>query len=383
MKDNPLSKEMAAAIQVRLPKTALRLADKMRYVDDRCRIFRRGGLVRSLTERRRGPLRVAGIATSRRHIPAFGGVLYGVVAVSQTMVLEDNHVHQMQWESRVLIDDLDWLSYRQRLRWKEYSVMYQLLVALLERDPGIELILVNNPLLVSPREIAVGTDDEQIQMEWEDLRIQMSEFWTYYQDRLYPRSGAGPALVSISQRPVTAILTALYKGESNATPDDVSDQVIALINEEWLDIRQIGSSRFLLRLMTPRTRSAAFLYSYLGVDSRCEPEPLRRTGLIGMYVRAGLRAPVWQLEFVGGYYDWTPATLDELTRDIISATLFDHTRSLPLPIWYAVQAAKLPKGYLEFYRRAALNEMPQVIEEVAAGIEETGLLGEDWLTPAD
>ena len=33
MQNNPLSKEMAAAIQVRLPKTALRLADKMRYVE--------------------------------------------------------------------------------------------------------------------------------------------------------------------------------------------------------------------------------------------------------------------------------------------------------------------------------------------------------------
>jgi hypothetical protein len=383
MRDNPLSKEMSAAIQVRLPKTALRLADKMRFVDDRCALFREGGLVRSLNERRYGPLRVAGVATGRSYIPAFGGVLYGVVAVSQTMLLEDKHVRQMEWDSRVLIDDLDWLSYRQRLRWKEYGVMYQLLAALLDQDTGLDLILVNNALLISPREITIGTDDEQIQQEWEDLKIQMTEFWTHYRDRLYPRGGAGPALVSIGQRPATAILTALYKGGANATPDEVSEEVITLITEEWLDIRQIGSSRFLNRLMAPQTRSAAFLYTYLGVDSRCEPDLLRRVGLTGMYVRAGLRAPLWQLEFVGNYDDWTPSTLDELARDVISATLFDHTRSMPLPLWYALQACKFPKGYLEFYRRAAWAEMPHIIEDVEAGIEGTNMLNEDWAVDSE
>ena len=96
-----------------------------------------------------------------------------------------------------------------------------------------------------------------------------------------------------------------------------------------------------------------------------------------MYVRAGLRSPVWQLEFAGGYYDWTPPTLDELAQDVVEATLFDHTRSLPLPLWYARQAAEFPKGYLEFYRRAALTRMPQVVEEVAIGIDEVDLLDED------
>lgn len=370
MSDNPLSKEMAAAIQIRLPKTALRLADKIRYVDDRCEVLRQGGLVRSLPHHARGALRVAGVATARRSMPAFGGILYGVLAVSQTMGLDGEHVNQMRWNTRVQIDDMDWLSYQQRLRWREYGVMYDLLTALLDQEPGLELILVNIPLLITPREIAVGTDDEQIQQEWEELRAKMSAFWTQYQGRLYPRGGSGPALVSISHRPATAIMTALHQGGSNASPDVLSDDLLALIEHEWLEIRQIGSSRFLTRLMEPQTRSAAFLYSFLGVDPRCEPEPLRRTGLTGMYLRVGARAPVWQLEFVGGYYDWTPATLDELAGDIARATLFDHTRSLPLPLWYALQAARFPKGYLEFYRRAALAEMPRVVDDVVSGIED-------------
>ncbi len=87
MKSTQLSQSIAAAMQLRLPSTAGRVARKMRYIDEVAPRFRAGGLIRDVPETRFEQLWAVGVASVSNSIPAFGGVLYGAAALRQDVNL--------------------------------------------------------------------------------------------------------------------------------------------------------------------------------------------------------------------------------------------------------------------------------------------------------
>ena len=73
----------------------------------------------------------------------------------------------------------------------------------------------------------------------------------------------------------------------------------------------------------------------------------------------GYRSPVWQIETLGPPDRWTPEALDRLAATVSTLTLYDHPRTLPLPLWYAKRFARVPEKLLYGYRAA----MTQVLRE--------------------
>ena len=122
-----LSKEIAAAMSLRMPGTVGKIAHKMRYIEAKASKFAHGGAIRSIPSLQFDRVRSVGISSVSNWLPAFGGVLYGVAALRQDVTVAGNQIVSTFQDSRVEVNDTNYLETKQRLAWREYILVYELL----------------------------------------------------------------------------------------------------------------------------------------------------------------------------------------------------------------------------------------------------------------
>ena len=192
MKRVEMSRALTAAMSLRLPGTAGKLANKMRYVDSKGPLFHDGGLIRNITQGKHEKVYAVGISSKSKSMPALGGLLYGAAALRHDLVVANNEVSEGQQDSRVDINDMNFLGASERLVWKEFILVYRLLSDLMSSDTKPDIIFVDIPLLVSRAEQSVFLEEEDVQEiddvqpdntyhkklieETQQLRVQMDEY---------------------------------------------------------------------------------------------------------------------------------------------------------------------------------------------------------------
>lgn len=386
MKSIELAQSIAAAMQLRLPGTAGRVARKMRYIDEIAPSFRAGGLVRDVPEAHFERVWAAGIATASNSIPAFGGVLYGAAALRQDVNLVEGKATPSYQDSQVDVADMTFVQVSNRLVWKEYRLAYSLLEELFEEATLPDLILLDLPLLVVRGLHVAALADEDVRDEWNDLLELMTRFWGRYAERCFPSNPDGPLVGHLGRRHFGAILTAIQADGVKGAVDPVTPELAQLVADEWADLRRAGVTRVLRGLLRPGKRTAAYPYAALGRDVlRAAPRLLGEQGLIGFHMQVGYRTPVWQVETLGPPDRWLSEALDRLAAMLVYLTLHDHPGALPLPLWYAMRLVKIKDKLLYGYRAA----MTQMLREQSVdrawleGVEEfgEGMTGLEWEMP--
>jgi len=186
MKSIQLSQSIAAAMQLRLPGTAGRVARKMRYIDKVAPRFRAGGLIRAVPEMCFERLWAVGVASVSNSIPAFGGVLYGAAALRQDVNLVDGKATPSYQDSQVDVADMTFVQTSNRLIWKEYRLAYSLLEALFEETTLPDLIVLDLPLLIVRGLHVAALADDDVRDEWNDMLELITRFWGRYAARCFP-----------------------------------------------------------------------------------------------------------------------------------------------------------------------------------------------------
>ena len=148
MKSIELSRALAAAMSLRLPGTVGKVANKMRYIDSKAPLFVEGGIIRSIESQRFDRVYAAGVSSKSRSMPALGVILYGAAALRHDIVVSGAQVTEGFQDSRVDINDMNFLDASERLAWKEYILVYRLLTDLMDSDVRPDIIFVDIPLLV-------------------------------------------------------------------------------------------------------------------------------------------------------------------------------------------------------------------------------------------
>jgi len=381
-----LAQSIAAAMQLRLPGTAGRVAHKMRYIDEVAPRFRAGGLVRNVPEARFERLWTVGIAAASNHIPAFGGVLYGAAALRQDVTVAADAASKhpratpTYQDSQVDVADMTFVQVRNRMIWKEYRLAYALMEDLFEEATLPDLILLDLPLLVVRGVQVAALADDDVREEWDELLELITRFWGRYAPSCFPLNADGPLVAHLGRRHFGAILTALQADGVKGAVDPVTPELAQLVDGEWDELRRAGVTRVLKGLLRPGKRTAAYPYTALGRDVlRAAPKLLGEQGLVGFHMQVGYRTPVWQLETLGPPDRWTSEGLDRLAGIVTYLTLHDHPRALPLPLWYATRFARVRDKLLYGYRAA----MTQVLREQTvdrAWLEGVDQFGEEIIT---
>lgn len=358
MKSIELSRALAAAMSLRLPGTVGKIANKMRYIDAKAPQFVRGGIIRTVDAQRFERVHAVGISSKSRSMPALGGVLYGAAALRHDVIVSGNQVTEGFQDSRVDINDMNFLDASERLAWKEYILVYRLLTDLMESDTRPDVIFVDIPLLVPRAEQSVSLGEPEVEAEWNELLEVMEGFWQRFLPALFPNDPKGPFLVSLQSRRDlnAAVLNALREKGAEGSPEAISTEAVTLVQNEWLQLRQVGVLRFLRGALRAGHRTAAYYYEALGRQmKRFEPKTVANHGLIGFHIQVGIRTPIWKVETVGAAGQWDSASLDKLASMTAYLTLNDNPHMTPLPLWYAEQLVKMPREVLSNYLRSTLG----------------------------
>jgi hypothetical protein len=358
MKSIELARALAAAMSLRLPGTVGKIAKKMRYIDSKAPLFVRGGIIRSIDSRRFDRVYAVGVSSKSRSMPALGGILYGAAALRHDIVVSDNQVTEGFQDSRVDINDMNFLDASERLAWKEYILVYQLLTDLLDSDTRPDVIFVDIPLLVPRAEQSLSLAEPDVEEEWHELIEVMEAFWQRFLPSIYPNDPNGPFLVSLQSRRDlnAAVLNALREKGPAGSPEVISSEAMDLVQSEWVQLRRVGVIRFLRGALRAGHRTAAYYYEALGRQmKRFEPRAVANHGLIGFHIQVGLRTPIWKIETVGAPGQWDTEALDKLASITAFLTLNDNPRMKPLPLWYAEQLVMMPREVLSNYLRSTLG----------------------------
>ena len=358
MKSIELPRALAAAMSLRLPGTVGKIANKMRYIDSMAPLFMRGGIIRSIESRRFDRVYAVGVSSKSRSMPALGGVLYGAAALRHDIVVSGNQVTEGFQDSRVDINDMNFLDASERLAWKEYILVYQLLTDLLDSDTKPDVIFVDIPLLVPRAEQSLSLAEPDVEEEWRELIEVMEAFWQRFLPSIYPNDPNGPFLVSLQSRRDlnAAVLNALREKGPAGSPEAISSEALDLVQSEWVQLRRVGILRFLRGALRAGHRTAAYYYEALGRQmKRFEPRTVADHGLIGFHIQVGLRTPIWKIETVGAPGQWDSEALDRLASITAFLTLNDSPRMKPLPLWYAEQLVMMPREVLSNYLRSTLG----------------------------
>jgi hypothetical protein len=352
MESVELVKEITATMTLRLPGTVGKIANKMRYIDAKAPQFLRGQVIRPIPHGQFDQVKAVGIASVSNHLPAFGGVLYGAAALRHDVSVIGNKVVDTFQDSRIDINDMNYLVTRQRLTWKEYLLVYQLLDDLFSESKLPDIILLDIPLLVARAQQTGRLEDEAIEEEWREVMNTMTTFWERNLSKIFPEDPGGPMLVSLSTRHFGAVLNAIREKGDAASPEPIEPEAVTLISQEWGRLREVGIMRTLQGMLRGGKRTSAYYYDALGKEVlRAEPKIVSSYGLIGLHARIGIRTPIWQLETLGNKENgiWTSAELDRLCSMIAYLTLHDHPDIAPLPLWYARMLVEMPKAVLVSY----------------------------------
>ncbi|MEU1358739.1 hypothetical protein ABZ356_02735 [Micromonospora zamorensis] len=358
MKSIELARALAAAMSLRLPGTVGKIANKMRYIDSKAPLFVLGGIIRSIESRRFDRVYAVGVSSKSRSMPALGGILYGAAALRHDIVVSGNQVTEGFQDSRVDINDMNFLDASERLAWKEYILVYQLLTDLLDSDTKPDVIFVDIPLLVPRAEQSLSLAEPDVEEEWRELIEVMEAFWQRFLPSIYPNDLNGPFLVSLQSRRDlnAAVLNALREKGPAGSPEAISSEALDLVQSEWVQLRRVGVLRFLRGALRAGHRTAAYYYEALGRQmKRFEPRTVANHGLIGFHIQVGLRTPIWKIETVGAPGQWNSEALDRLASITAYLTLNDNPRMKPLPLWYAEQLVMMPREVLSNYLRSALG----------------------------
>ena len=358
MKSIELARALAAAMSLRLPGTVGKIANKMRYIDSKAPLFVRGGIIRSIESRRFDRVYAVGVSSKSRSMPALGGVLYGAAALRHDIVVSGNQVTEGFQDSRVDINDMNFLDASERLAWKEYILVYQLLTDLLDSDTKPDVIFVDIPLLVPRAEQSLSLAEPDVEEEWRELIEVMEAFWQRFLPSIYPNDPNGPFLVSLQSRRDlnAAVLNALREKGPAGSPEAISSEALDLVQSEWVQLRRVGVLRFLRGALRAGHRTAAYYYEALGRQmKRFEPRTVANHRLIGFHIQVGLRTPIWKIETVGAPGQWDTEALDRLASITAFLTLNDNPRMKPLPLWYAEQLVMMPREVLSNYLRSTLG----------------------------
>jgi hypothetical protein len=358
MKSIELSRALAAAMSLRLPGTVGKIANKMRYIDAKAPQFIRGGIIRTVGAQRFERVHAVGISSKSRSMPALGGVLYGAAALRHDVIVSGNQVTEGFQDSRVNINDMNFLDASERLAWKEYILVYRLLTDVMEADARPDVIFVDIPLLVPRAEQSVSLGEPEVAAEWDELLEVMEGFWQRYLPSVFPNDPKGPFLVSLQSRRDlnAAVLNALREKGAAGSPEAISSEALDLVQNEWLQLRRVGVLRFLRGALRAGHRTAAYYYEALGRQmKRFEPKTVANHGLIGFHIQVGIRTPIWKVETVGAAGQWESASLDKLASMTAYLTVNDNPHITPLPLWYAEQLVKMPREVLSNYLRSTLG----------------------------
>jgi hypothetical protein len=358
MKSIELARALAAAMSLRLPGTVGKIANKMRYIDSKAPLFVRGGIIRSIESRRFDRVYAVGVSSKSRSMPALGGILYGAAALRHDIIVSGNQVTEGFQDSRVDINDMNFLDASERLAWKEYILVYQLLTDLLDSDTKPDVIFVDTPLLVPRAEQSLSLAEPDVEEEWRELIEVMEAFWQRFLPSIYPNDPNGPFLVSLQSRRDlnAAVLNALREKGPAGSPEAISTEALDLVQGEWVQLRRVGVLRFLRGALRAGHRTAAYYYEALGRQmKRFEPRTVANHGLIGFHIQVGLRTPIWKIETVGAPGQWDSEALDRLASITAFLTLNDNPRMKPLPLWYAEQLVMMPREVLSNYLRSTLG----------------------------
>lgn len=358
MKSIELARALAAAMSLRLPGTVGKIANKMRYIDSKAPLFVGGGIIRNLESRRFDRVYAVGVSSKSRSMPGLGGILYGAAALRHDIVVSGNQVTEGFQDSRVDINDMNFLDASERLAWKEYILVYQLLTDLLDSDTRPDVIFVDIPLLVPRAEQSLSLAEPDVEEEWRELIEVMEAFWQRFLPSIYPNDPNGPFLVALQSRRDlnAAVLNALREKGPGGSPEAISSEAIDLVQSEWVQLRRVGVIRFLRGALRAGHRTAAYYYEALGRQmKRFEPRTVANHGLIGFHIQVGLRTPIWKIETIGAPGQWDSEALDRLASITAFLTLNDNPRMKPLPLWYAEQLVMMPREVLSNYLRSTLG----------------------------
>jgi hypothetical protein len=358
MKSTELAKEITASMTLRLPGTVGKIANKMRYIDGAAPKLIKGKVVRPIIQDQYDKIKATGIACISNQLPAFGGVLYGAAALRHDVTVIGNRVVDTYQDSRIDINDINYLQTKQRLIWKEYLLVYQLLGELFTEIELPQIILTDIPLLIARGEQGSNLEEDDIKEEWYTLMSVMTKFWQSNLHRIFPEDANGPMVVSLSKRHFGAILNAIEKKATNASPEQIDQAALSLVVKEWDRLRQAGIIRILNGMLKAGKRTSAYYYDALGEEVlRAEPKVISKYGLIGLHARVGIKTPIWQLETLGNRESgqWTTDSIDRMCSMIAYLTLYDNPKMYPLPLWYAKRLVRMPKTILVNYMRETLR----------------------------
>jgi len=358
MKSIQMSRALTAAMSLRLPGTVGKIANKIRYIDDIGPMFIEGKLIRNIKSNQYKRIHAVGISSRSRSMPALGGVLYGAAALRHDIIVTENEMSEGFQDSRVDINDMNFLDASERLAWKEYILVYRLLSDLMESGDRPDIVFLDIPLLVPRAEQSLSLAEPEVEKEWKQLLDAMEEFWHRYLASTRPQDPDGPFIVSIQSKKDlnAAVLNAIREKGAAGSPEIINQEMIQLVQSEWNQLRRVGILRFLKSALRAGRRTAAYYYNALGRQmKRFEPRVVSNYGLIGFHVQVGIRTPIWKIETIGTEGDWDSSLIDELTSLVAYLTLHDNPKMKPLPLWYAEQLVRMPREVLMNYMRSALT----------------------------
>ena len=379
MKSIELAKEIAAAMSLRMPGTVGKIAHKMRYIEAKTSKFTKGGVIRPISPGQFERVKAIGISTVSNWLPAFGGVLYGVAALRQDVTVSGNQVVSNFQDSRVEVNDTNYLETKQRLAWREYILAYDLLSEIFNETELPDIIFVDMPLLVARGSQSGMLENEEIRQEWDELMQAMNHFWEHNSARIFPADRKGPILVSVSTRYFGALLNAIKEKGVNASSEKLEPEIIELIVQEWRKLQEVGILRVLRGLLRAGKRTGMYYYDSLGEEVlRAEPKSVATYGLIGLHLQVGMKTPIWQLETLGNRESgqWTSEDVDRMCSLIVYLTLYDNPKVTPLPLWYAQKLVRMPKVVLVNYYKETLRLLREQTVD-AAWLEGTDILESD------
>lgn len=357
MENTYLVDEIAAEIELSLPEAAQRTVLRFKRLQQLSKGLTETGLVKKITvdpfDTR--PMEIMGLSTSATTLAAYGGLLYGASAIAYGLKIAQADILESWQTSRVKVGDLDFSGKDERVRWKQISLIYEILKILLVED-RCQLILLDLPLFISRREEASIFDDENIAREWHELEENVNNFWKENQNRIFPFNPKGIVIASLRPHSASSLFAALYRNW-NTSPDVISPELKELMVKEQKVLYQLGQSRILEKILLPSTRTIAYSYEDLDLDPRWQPQELHHAGILGLFVRAHSNTDIWHIQVPGHKTQWTSNAIDALTYQLIRATLYDNSAAVPLPLWYAQQLIRFPKELLLAYREQINKEL--------------------------
>ena len=371
-----LSQEITAQIQLGLMGTVGKLARQLRAIDRIAPRLKEGGLVRKLNVDRDDKRHTIGISTAARKIGAFGGLLYGAASVTHELITAGGDINHAGEDSRLDIGDMTLLESDRRIKWKTYSLVYDLLDEIFGSGSGNtsdlpDLIILDVPLVMGRAVYAQALDDTeldaQLRGEVNALRDRLQQFWERNIERCYPFAENGPRVVTLARGRFGSLLRLINTNGSEISPDPIDGEVERLIREEWTQVLSVGIDRVLGGILNPDHRTASFNREQDLRDERAFPRQIIERGTMAFHYLTGLRGRPVQVETLGSAADWDARggaeAIDQLAADLVALTYFDTRTAVPLPLWYAQQKVQIIKktqkgqGLLEFYKREALRAM--------------------------